>query len=272
MFFYLSKILLFLIKPLVWVVFIYLRSVFTKDELKRKRRLIIATILLFLFSNNFLVNELAMLYENHSTNPLDSTYDVGIVLGGFAAKDKNTGETVFYDASDRFLQALKLLKQGKIKRLIVSSGSTSILNNIDKEADAVKRYCKSIGIADSLVIAESHSRNTLENATFSFKTIDSLGIKTKPLVITSAWHIPRAKLCFNNDKHKSDYYATNYIGSGKRELTIENLLAPSTSALYNLELLVKEWVGYGVYLVKRQGLIVNNEYLFVNCYSLIVIR
>ncbi len=249
MFFYLSKILLFLIKPLIWIVFIYVRSIFAKDEYKRKRRLIIATVLLFLCSNNFLVNELAILQEKNTTNTLKQNYEVGIVLGGFAGQESISKQIEFYKSNDRFLQAIALLKQGKIKKIMVSSGAQNkTISNIS-EADLVNAYLLSIGIADSLIITENKSRNTLENAEYSYKILDSLGIESVPLIITSAWHIPRTKLCFNANNREAHFFATNYI-RGKRDFSFENMLVPNANALTNLDLLIKEWMGYAVYLVK----------------------
>ncbi len=251
MFFILSKILLFLIKPLVWVVFILFRGIFTKDESKRKRRLIIASILLYFFSNGFLVNEALRLYESKGTQQLDSTYKVGIVLGGFSSRDINTGKTVFYESSDRFLQALKLYNEGKIKKIMISSGSASVINQTTKEADAVHEYLNTIHVPDSDIIIENKSRNTSENAKYSLKILDSLGIKSGILVISSAWHLPRAKLCFNK-REGIHYFATNFYSIPIRDYSPDNLLIPSAEALSKLEYLIKEWVGYMVYWVKEK--------------------
>lgn len=251
MFFTFSKILLFLIKPMVWVVFIMLRAAFTKDEYKRKRRIIVSLILLYLFSNAFLINELGLLYEDHSSRQLDSTtYDYAIVLGGYASIDKKDNITTFSETSDRLWQAIRLLKMNKVKHLIISGGSGHLTNPKTKEAIVVKKYLNEIDIPDSLVIIESNSRNTFENATNSFKLLDSLKSKTKVLVITSAWHVPRAKLCFENNERTVDFYSTNHLFSKIRDKSPENILVPSSKALYSFELLVKEWIGYVVYLIK----------------------
>jgi uncharacterized SAM-binding protein YcdF (DUF218 family) len=249
MFFYLSKILLFLIKPLIWVMAILLGAVFTKDDYKRKKRLLIATLLLFFISNSFLVNEAILLYESDGTTELDSSYDVGLVLGGFSRKDTILNRTVFFEANDRLMQAIKLYKDGKIKRLMISSGNASVLHQELKEADAVHDYLLSIGIPDSAMIIENQSRNTLENIQFSKKLLDSLGLKNRVLVFTSAWHIPRTELCTNNNM-QVHFYATNYMADRRRDYSPDNLLVPSATAVTKLEMLMKELVGYVFYLLK----------------------
>lgn len=249
MFFYLSKILLFLIKPMIWVMVLLLGAILTKDEFKRKKRLIIATLLLFIVSNSFLVNEALLFYESDGTEQLDSSYEVGLVLGGFSKKDTILDRTVFFEANDRLMQAIKLYKDGKIKKLMISSGNASVLHQELKEADAVHDYLLSIGIPDSAMIIENQSRNTLENIQYSKKLLDSLGIKSRVLVFTSAWHIPRTELCTNNNL-KVHFYATNYMSDGRRDFSPDNLLVPSATAMSKLEMLLKELVGYVFYLLK----------------------
>ena len=228
---------------------ILLGAVFTKDDYKRKKRLLIATLLLFFISNSFLVNEAILLYESDGTTELDSSYDVGLVLGGFSRKDTILNRTVFFEANDRLMQAIKLYKDGKIKRLMISSGNASVLHQELKEADAVHDYLLSIGIPDSAMIIENQSRNTLENIQFSKKLLDSLGLKNRVLVFTSAWHIPRTELCTNNNM-QVHFYATNYMADRRRDYSPDNLLVPSATAVTKLEMLMKELVGYVFYLLK----------------------
>src|SRR5690606_37951538 len=100
MFFFLSKILLFLLKPLVWICSILLAAIFTKNEIKRKRRLSIAFVLTFLLSNNFIVNQCFLAYESHGNQYFEKPYDVGLVLGGFSRKDTFLNRSVFFEAND----------------------------------------------------------------------------------------------------------------------------------------------------------------------------
>lgn len=249
MFFYLSKILLFIIKPLIWVLIGLLAAIFTKDEQKRKKRLIITSILFFLLSNGFLVNEAVRFYESDGTKQLDSTYEVGLVLGGFSRKDTILDRTVFFEANDRLMQAIRHYKEGRIKKLMITSGNSSVLHQKLKEADAVYEYLIAIGIPDSSIIIENKSRNTIENIQFSKAILDSLGIKSKVLIYTSAWHIPRTELCTDNYM-KADFFATNYMSNPVRDYSPMNLLVPSGTALMNSELMMKELVGYIFYLLK----------------------
>ena len=249
MFFYLSKILLFLIKPLVWVFLFLLAALFSKEENKTKKRVFISFLILFIASNNFIVNEALLVYEVHSKQELDSNYEVGLVLGGFSKKDTSLNRAVFYDANDRLMQAIKALHKGQIKKIMISSGSASVLHQELKEADAVREYLIEIGIPDSCILIENQSRNTHENILYSQKILDSLGIQGKVLIFSSAWHLPRVKLCLKNTM-QADLFACHYLSDKKRDYTPSNILVPTAAALSNTELLFKEWVGYVFYWIK----------------------
>ena len=249
MFFYLSKLLLFVIKPIVWVLLFLLASVFAKEDAKRKRRLIKGLLILFLFSNGVIVNELVLLYESEGTKDLKPRYEYAIVLGGFSKMDSSLNRPVFYEANDRLMQAISLYHQGIVGKLIISSGSGSLLKQDEKEADAIALYLKNINIPDSAIIVENKSRNTSENIEFSSVILDSLKVKTPVLVISSAWHLPRVKLCEGN--RDFDYFATNYIGDRKRDYAIDAYIVPSVKSMMIMELMVKEWVGYVTYAIKH---------------------
>lgn len=249
MFFYLSKILLFLLKPLVWIGLLLLAALLTKDDIKRRKRLIIACVLVCLLSNNFLVNELLLVYEDRGTETLSEVYEAGIVLGGFSRRDSALGRTVFFEAGDRLLQAVREFKRGRVRKLMISGGSARIADQRNKEADAVKSYLLDIGIPDSCIIIENQSRNTYENIEFSGRILDSINIRSKVLIFSSAWHLPRVKLCLDNHLD-ADLYATHILSDQKRDFSPDNLLVPSAGALYRLELLLKEWVGYVSYMLR----------------------
>ena len=238
--FILSKILLFLLMPLVWVIVLLLIACFSKKTHMRKKFLVSALVFLVLFSNSFLVGKFFDAYE--PGYPLIKKYDVGIVLGGFSNINKRNNQICFGSNGDRFLQAIALYKKGMIKKILVTGGSAYLIDKEIKEADLVKTYLKTIGIPDSAVIIENQSRNTIENAKFSYQLLNKTKANLKVLVVTSAWHIPRAKLNFSKYfKQEIEYYPTNHIGNICYDLS--DFIIPSAESLGNWNILFKEWVG-----------------------------
>ena len=252
MFFYLSKILAFLISPIVWVVTLLVFSFFTKAEGRAKKLRIIAVVMLYIFSNPFLVDEGFRAWEpvTPDWDLLPVKFDAAIVLGGIGDVDLRLKKINFGPSADRLMQTLKLYHQGKVKKIIYTGGSGSVEFPEKKEGLYVQKYLEQIHFPDSALIVESESRNTFENATFTKKILDSLKLKGKFLLVTSGFHMNRSMAIFKKAGYREIYpYVTNR-SSGARRATPDHLLIPNAGALFGSDLLIHEWVGYLIYKIR----------------------
>jgi uncharacterized SAM-binding protein YcdF (DUF218 family) len=197
--FIIGKILQFFLSPFVWIFILIILTALARTENKRKKLAAITLAALLLFTNPWLINNLQ--YPFHAP-PMPMTenekYDVGIVLGGMTSYDKVNKQGHFNMSSDRFIQTALLYKKGHIKKIIASGGQNGMFNEDNfMEADFVAQNLMDLGIPEEDIWIENQSKNTIENALFSKKIIDrNGGLKTKAVLITSAFHIPRAKLTF----------------------------------------------------------------------------
>lgn len=252
MFFILSKVLGFIISPLVWVFVLLLYSFKTKIEGRAKKLRIGAVVILYLCSNSFIVDECFRAYEI-TTPDYDfekTKYDGAIILGGIGSIDTRLQKINFSYSGDRLFQMLPYLYNQRIKKLIFTGGSGSIEFAEHKEALYIKKYLNSIHIPDSLLIMESNSRNTYENAIYTKKILDSLHLNGNFLLVTSAYHMPRSLAVFKKAGYKNIIpYCVNR-NSGIRRYTPDHLLLPSPDALFSLQFLIHEWVGFITYKLK----------------------
>ena len=83
MFFYLSKLLAFILTPIIWVFVLLIYSFITKLEARAKKVRIVALILLYVCSNSFIVDECFRQYEpvTPDYDLMKTTYDGAIILG-----------------------------------------------------------------------------------------------------------------------------------------------------------------------------------------------
>lgn len=252
MFFYLSKLLAFILSPIVWIFGLFLYSFITKVETRAKKFRWASLILLFICSNSFLVDECYRFWEpvTPDYDLMTTKYEGAIVLGGIGSVDLRLQKINFGYSGDRLFQALPMLKNGRIKKIIFTGGSGSIEFPEKREGTFVKKYLNSIGIADSNLVIENDSKNTYENAVFTKKILDSLKIDGNFLLVTSAYHMPRAMAVFKKAGYKN---VTPYLvnkASGIRRYTIDHLLIPNADALFSLQFLIHEWTGYIIYKLK----------------------
>lgn len=247
MFFILSKILYFLLTPIVWVTLLLLWSLFAKNQLRKKRVLISAVIVFFIFSNNLVFNLVMHSWETPAVSQKQMPkYEVGIVLGGMAWYDFQLNRIQFIGSADRVFQGVELYKKGFIKKIFISGGSGSVTNPEMIESKFVKDYFVNIGIPEEDILIEYNSQNTHQNAVETKKVLDSLKINGTQLLITSGFHLPRAKKCFDKVGLICDVYATDRY-SGDFKFSFEGLLIPDARVLGQWNVLIHEWIGYITY-------------------------
>ncbi len=105
-----------------------------------------------------------------------------------------------------------------------------------------------MGIPDSVIYVEDRSNNTVDNAVHAKHLLDSLQFKPPYLLITSAYHIPRATVIFQNAGVPVSLFPCNYING--RSVTDIGSFIPHLSVLYDWELYLKETAGYYYYRSK----------------------
>lgn len=251
MFFWFSKVFEFVFSPLTWIIVFLLLAFFMKNPKRKRRFFVVGFILIFVFTNNFLATEAMRLWEvkQHSMDK-DEYYDVAVVLGGgMMTSDAANNTVAFRKNTDRMMQGLLLYHQGKVNKIIISGGSASMVYPDMHEACLLKDYLTEIGYNPDDFWAECRSVNTYENAEFVSQIIKDSLPEANVLLITSAYHMRRAKACFKKTGLEVDVYPTNHI-AGARRFDLHFLLIPSSSALQTWEILIKEISGYCIYKIK----------------------
>lgn len=250
MFFILSKVLLFILLPIVWITAILVFSILTKNPKKRKKGIIAVLILILFFSNDFIINETFRLWEEDPVSIASlPNYEVGIILTGITNTGKESEDRVYFQkGADRLLHTVQLYKLGKIKKILITGGAAKLIGEGVAEAIQLRKVLLFCGVNEQDIILEDQAKNTRENALFSKRALDSLDIKGNQLLITSAFHMRRAKGCFKKVELSVDIYPVDYY-TYDRKLTPDKILIPSEAALGKWALLIHEVTGYVVYKV-----------------------
>jgi uncharacterized SAM-binding protein YcdF (DUF218 family) len=249
MFFFLSKTLSYLTMPIVVICTCFLVAVFLKRELWRKRLRAAGVFLLFLFSNDFIGNEVMLLWEVPPTPfaELKKKYSYGIVLTGVGKSEMEPADRMYFGrGADRVTHTLQLYKLGFIQKVLVSGGNGKLYDVKKQEADEMADVLILMGVPKEDIVIENTSRNTRESALAVTKM---LGDNVKPedcILITSAFHIRRSKACFAKLGWNVDEFSTDFF-SHKRRYTPDVLFIPSAGTLSNWHILTREWTGMITY-------------------------
>lgn len=134
-----------------------------------------------------------------------------------------------------------LLASGKAKVAIVSGGA--LAPGLLTEAEYLARELKALGVPAERVLLEPKASNTRENASESKVLLDQLGAK-QVLVVTSAFHVPRAVGCFRAVGIDPDVRAVDFR---QRDSSKDPHIVPRGEYLSQSTRAIREWVGRGVY-------------------------
>jgi uncharacterized SAM-binding protein YcdF (DUF218 family) len=256
MFFILSKLLYILIKPTTWLIFALCWLLYTKNEQKRRKRLIGLLVAVLVMTNPLLSNRIFHAWE-WAEVPIESLkvpFEVGIVLTGFSDIDAyiSPDRLNFKNGANRLTDAVVLYKRGLIKKILITGGYSDLTGETINEADLAEAFLQQVGIPKSDIYIENQSRNTRENAVFTKLMLEKLNIHSRCLLITSASHLRRSVACFEQIGMEVTPFPCNFVAK-RLQGKANSLIIPSDDAFVHWKTFVKEWIGWVVY--KMQGYI-----------------
>ncbi len=173
---------------------------------------------------------------------LPARVDGIIVLGGAieANPSSNAEQPGLNEAAERITSFVALARRYPQARLIYSGGSGLLRNQQAREADLAHPMLQALGIDDARILYERESRNTWENAVYSQRLAQPKAGETWVLV-TSAWHMPRAVGCFGKLGWTVLPYPVDYLGNGPwADLD-------AIKQFHFIGLAEKEWIGLLTY-------------------------
>lgn len=202
-FFFTSKVVWLLVKPLNSLVFCLLAWLGSRRLGWRRVSAFFLAVLL-LYGGAILVTplpELALrLLENRFPVPeLEPEVLAGIIVLGGATGDGAVaaarGQPLLNGQAERLTTAMALHRRWPDKTLVVSGFSGRLNPRGWSEPEITSRLFAEQGLDPAAVRFEGQSRNTAENASFSATLIGQAGTG-RWLLVTSASHMPRAVAVF----------------------------------------------------------------------------
>lgn len=222
-----------------------LAGLFVRNNVIKKRLFALFVALSLFFSNEFIANELMGWYEAPLVR-MDSItnrkYEWGIVLTGVTEADMPNRDRVYIQYSaDRVNHSVMLYKLGIIRKILVSGGNGELLADDYREADQLRKVFLLAGVDSSDIYTERNSRNTYENAVESVRMLKGVN-PDSCLLITSAYHMPRAQACFKKAGLSCDTFPTDSHFK-TRSFLPDTLIIPSSRGIILWERIFKEIAG-----------------------------
>ena len=242
---YLNKILPIIVSPLGLIIVLLFLSIFKRQVLN----LSVALILLFIFSLPIVSQNLTKLleqnYDNISPNDINTAESI-VVLSGMVNVIKQTDNVTyeFNEAVDRILAGTKLLKLDKAKNIILTRGKLPWSMGLS-EGDFLADFVTSQGISIDKIFLTEIVQNTNDEA----KAVSKILPKNSSIIlVTSAFHMPRAEMVFQNQNLQVIPYAVDFRKTA-RKINILDFL-PNSKSFHDSNVYFREMLGRAFYKLR----------------------
>lgn len=204
--FFAAKIIDQLAQPLNWVALLLLLSLLRSRMRPTHRQALRLGALMLLLAIGWQPAPDALLHQLESHYPeipphADLRAYTGVIVLGGALEPGYVATThtqpVLNSAAERMSAATALWHDRPTLQLLFTGGEGDYFPTGPSEATRARAFFDSQGLPTNAVRYEDRSRNTYENAVFSAQLPGI--VPEKPwLLLTSAWHMPRAMALFQN--------------------------------------------------------------------------
>jgi uncharacterized SAM-binding protein YcdF (DUF218 family) len=170
-----------------------------------------------------------------------------VVLGGAVYTDISAarGQLATGQAGERILALADLARRYPGARLVYSGGSGNMLGADDRvEAELIAEAAGMLGIVPGRLVVEGQSRTTWENAVNTRALVGPMSGE-RWLLVTSAWHMPRAVGCFRQAGFPVTAYPVDYLTRGPADLW--RMQGTVAAGLDRFDYALKEWAGLLAY-------------------------
>jgi uncharacterized SAM-binding protein YcdF (DUF218 family) len=243
---YLHKILPLFVLPIMIFILLNLFGLF-----KNKKKLIyLSTLLLYVTStpifSNYFFKIIEGEYYRAPINEIDSANSIVVLSGMMRINEFKDNYTVEWGDADRFFGAIDLFNSGKAESIVFTGGKSPFNKTSISEGEILKKYAISNGISKEKIMVTKDVENTADEA---MAVKELIGSNKNIILVTSAFHMVRAKKMFEKQGFDVIGYKVDYKTPPNQKLTIMSLL-PSSGNLYLTEIGFREIIGRMFYLIK----------------------
>lgn len=259
MFFILSKTLDVFLSPYIWALLFAALAVpwsarAARHWRRRRRFGVLAVALMVVPAVQPVGNGLLWQLEHSAPSTVRSevTYDAVIVLGGLVDDEMSaqSGMTEYTNAVERLTEADALLRANRARQVIVTAGTHPEYPEFG-EAHLIARQLEAWGVDKSRIIIEDRARNTRENALYTAEIVRTRGLH-ELLLVTSAFHMQRARECFAAVGLRPDTLAVDFHATRPRLPSLAGWI-PRLSNYTDTEAVLREVFGRFVYRARGYG-------------------
>ena len=209
--------------------------------IKNKKKLIyIAIGLLYILSTPIFSNNFFKLVEGSEyrkpISAIDSADAIVVLSGMLEINEVGDSTYIEWGDPDRFFGGIALFKAGKAQKLVFTGGKKPWSRSAKTEGEILKEYSSQFEVLNKNIFVTTIVKTTEDE---SIATKKLLGENKKIILVTSAFHMYRAKILFEKIGFKVIPFKVDFKSKKSSSLTIMSFL-PSADNLSKTEIGIKE--------------------------------
>jgi uncharacterized SAM-binding protein YcdF (DUF218 family) len=249
--FFISKIVALFSQPLHWVVAMLVLALIKAAEAPKTARLFTNGALVLLLAIGWVsipdlfIRPMEQRYAEMSPDADLQGFDGIVVLGGamqagYIAMDHN--QPLLTDAAGRMTAAVAIAQKYPSMPIVFTGGEGDFFGTGPSEAQRASHFFTTMHLTGSRIVLEDQSRNTYENAVFTAQ-LAGINKHNRWLLVTSAWHMPRAMATFEKAGWNVTAYPVDFRTGNNTPLTRYSLVMGAD----HWQLVLRETIGLAAY-------------------------
>ena len=236
---YLHKLLPLFIMPIV----VFLGLILICNYKGYKKLIYLFSILFYIIStpifSNFIMKIVEGEYKYQKLENLEKV-DAIVILGGMLKiYEFENNYTVEWEDPDRFFKGIELYNSFKSDKIVFTGGKSPFNVTAVSEGSVLKNYALKYGVLEEDIIVTKEVLNTYDE---SLAVSEVLGENKTVILVTSAFHMKRAKLLFEQQGVKIIPYKVDFKSSINSRLYFIDFI-PNSLALKKTEISLRELLG-----------------------------
>ena len=242
---FLHKILPLFVMPIMVFILIILFNTFKGYKKLTYYSLILFYVISTPIFSNFIMKQVEGEYEFENFENLKKVDAIVVLSGMMRINEFENDYNIEWGIADRFFKGIELYNFNKSNIIVFTGGKSPYNKTKISEGDILKEYAIRFGVKEKDILITKEVLNTSDE---SYAVKDLIGNKKTIILVTSAFHMSRAKSLFEKQGHIVIPYKVDFKNPPKFSWHFIDFIA-SSQGLRKTEIALREILGRFYYSI-----------------------
>jgi len=178
-------------------------------------------------------------YSYKSINEIEKADAIVILSGIMRINEFDDDYIIEWEDIDRFFKGIRLYEMNKSNMIVFTGGNNPYNKTKITEGEVLEKFALKYGVKKEDILITKDVLNTSDEAK---AVLDLIGVNKTIILVTSAFHMKRAKSLFERQGINVIPYKVDYKTPPSLKLNFNDFI-PSSSGLRKTEIAIREIIG-----------------------------